>query len=158
GDQPLRQLRLPGSRGAAASGASAGPAAGYRPSRRGARGAPAPPRPRNHPQAGLRRGPAAGPGADRDQEGRHGGAADRDFRPEQAVERQPYRRRQQRRSDQGRVERRGRAMSFSEIFIRRPVLSTVVSFLILLLGAQGITSMSIRQYPKVDETVITITT
>ncbi len=49
-------------------------------------------------------------------------------------------------------------MSFSELFIRRPVLSTVVSLLILLLGAQGITSMSIRQYPKVDETVITVTT
>jgi len=49
-------------------------------------------------------------------------------------------------------------MSFSELFIRRPVLSTVVSFLILLLGAQGIVNMSIRQYPKVDETVITITT
>jgi multidrug efflux pump len=41
-------------------------------------------------------------------------------------------------------------MSFSELFIRRPVLSTVVSFLILLLGAQGIFNMSIRQYPKVD--------
>ena len=49
-------------------------------------------------------------------------------------------------------------MSFSELFIRRPVLSTVVSLLILLLGAQGIFNMSIRQYPKVDETVITITT
>jgi multidrug efflux pump len=49
-------------------------------------------------------------------------------------------------------------MSLSELFIRRPVLSTVVSLLILLLGAQGITSMSIRQYPKVDETVITVTT
>jgi len=49
-------------------------------------------------------------------------------------------------------------MSFSEIFIRRPVLSTVVSFLILLLGAQGIVNMSIRQYPKVDETVVTVTT
>jgi multidrug efflux pump len=49
-------------------------------------------------------------------------------------------------------------MSFSELFIRRPVLSTVVSFLILLLGAQGIFNMSIRQYPQVDETVITITT
>jgi multidrug efflux pump len=49
-------------------------------------------------------------------------------------------------------------MSFSEVFIRRPVLSTVVSLLILLLGAQGIASMSIRQYPKVDETVITVTT
>ena len=49
-------------------------------------------------------------------------------------------------------------MTFSEIFIRRPVLSTVVSLLILLLGAQGITGMSIRQYPQVDETVITVTT
>jgi multidrug efflux pump len=49
-------------------------------------------------------------------------------------------------------------MSFSELFIRRPVLSTVISLLILLLGAQGIASMSIRQYPKVEETVITVTT
>ena len=49
-------------------------------------------------------------------------------------------------------------MSFSERFIRRPVLSTVVSLLILLLGAQGISNMAIRQYPKVDETVITVTT
>ena len=49
-------------------------------------------------------------------------------------------------------------MNFSELFIRRPVLSTVVSLLILLLGAQGIANMSIRQYPQVDETVITVTT
>lgn len=49
-------------------------------------------------------------------------------------------------------------MNFSEIFIRRPVLSTVVSLLILLLGAQGIMNMNVRQYPKIEETVITITT
>ncbi|WP_181706291.1 efflux RND transporter permease subunit [Chthonobacter rhizosphaerae] len=49
-------------------------------------------------------------------------------------------------------------MNFSEIFIRRPVLSIVVSLLILLVGAQGILNMSIRQYPEVEETVITITT
>ena len=49
-------------------------------------------------------------------------------------------------------------MSFSDIFIRRPVLSTVVALLILLLGFQGIFNLSVRQYPKVDETVITITT
>ena len=49
-------------------------------------------------------------------------------------------------------------MSFSDIFIRRPVLSTVVAFMILLLGFQGIFNLSVRQYPKVDETVITITT
>ncbi|MXN64365.1 MMPL family transporter [Stappia sp. GBMRC 2046] len=49
-------------------------------------------------------------------------------------------------------------MNFSEVFIRRPVLSTVVSLLILLLGLQGIFNMSIRQYPEVEETVITVTT
>lgn len=49
-------------------------------------------------------------------------------------------------------------MSFSDIFIRRPVLAIVVSLMILLLGAQGIFQLSVRQYPKVDETVITITT
>ncbi|UCI08741.1 efflux RND transporter permease subunit [Mesorhizobium sp. B1-1-8] len=49
-------------------------------------------------------------------------------------------------------------MSFSDLFIRRPVLSTVLACLILLLGFQGIFSLSIRQYPKVDETAITITT
>jgi multidrug efflux pump len=49
-------------------------------------------------------------------------------------------------------------MSFSDIFIRRPVLSTVLACLILLLGFQGIFNLSIRQYPKVDETAITITT
>ncbi|TGQ67463.1 multidrug efflux protein [Mesorhizobium sp. M00.F.Ca.ET.186.01.1.1] len=49
-------------------------------------------------------------------------------------------------------------MSFSDIFIRRPVLSTVLACMILLLGFQGIFNLSIRQYPKVDETAITITT
>ena len=49
-------------------------------------------------------------------------------------------------------------MSFSDTFIRRPVLSTVLAFLILLLGAQGIFGLSVRQYPKVEETVITVTT
>jgi multidrug efflux pump len=49
-------------------------------------------------------------------------------------------------------------MSVSNIFIRRPVLSTVLAFLILLLGAQGIFGLSVRQYPKVEETVITVTT
>ena len=49
-------------------------------------------------------------------------------------------------------------MNFSALFIRRPVLSTVVALLILLLGFQGMANLSVRQYPKVDETVITITT
>ncbi|MFC3325822.1 efflux RND transporter permease subunit [Mesorhizobium cantuariense] len=49
-------------------------------------------------------------------------------------------------------------MSISDLFIRRPVLSTVLACMILLLGFQGIFNLSIRQYPKVDETAITITT
>ncbi len=91
--------------------------------------------------------------------GLEAGDADRLVRPEQAVQRQPRRGRQQRQPGR-RIGRRQRtrAMNFSELFIRRPVLSTVVSLLILLLGAQGITNMPIRQYPKVDETVITVTT
>jgi multidrug efflux pump len=46
----------------------------------------------------------------------------------------------------------------SKIFIQRPVLSTVFAFLILLLGFQGLASLTIREYPKVEETVITVTT
>ena len=49
-------------------------------------------------------------------------------------------------------------MSFTELFIRRPVLAMVVSLMILLLGAQGLMSLQVRQYPKIDETTITITT
>jgi multidrug efflux pump len=46
----------------------------------------------------------------------------------------------------------------SKTFIQRPVLSTVFAFLILLLGFQGLSSLSIREYPEVQETVITVTT
>jgi len=49
-------------------------------------------------------------------------------------------------------------VNFSELFIRRPVLSVVLSLLILLLGYQGMTSMQIRQYPEVEETVVTVAT
>src|ERR671921_817196 len=49
-------------------------------------------------------------------------------------------------------------MSFTELFIRRPVLSMVVGLLILLLGAQGLMNLQVRQYPEVEETTITITT
>lgn len=49
-------------------------------------------------------------------------------------------------------------MSISDIFIRRPVLSTVLALLIMLLGIQGIFNLQVRQYPEVEETVITITT
>ncbi len=49
-------------------------------------------------------------------------------------------------------------MSLSQLFIKRPVLSTVAALLLLLLGFQGIFSLAVRQYPEVEETAITITT
>ena len=49
-------------------------------------------------------------------------------------------------------------MRFTDLFIKRPVLATVVSLLILLLGLKALTTMQVRQYPKLDTTVITVTT
>jgi len=49
-------------------------------------------------------------------------------------------------------------MAFTDIFIKRPVLSVVVSLLILLIGLKAVTSLGIRQYPKLSNTVITVTT
>ncbi|MDP2621591.1 MAG: efflux RND transporter permease subunit [Hyphomicrobiales bacterium] len=49
-------------------------------------------------------------------------------------------------------------MNISHTFIRRPVLATVLGALILLLGFQGIFNLAVRQYPEVEETVITINT
>jgi multidrug efflux pump len=49
-------------------------------------------------------------------------------------------------------------MHFTDIFVRRPVLATVVSLLILIVGVQSVYKMPIRQYPKVSDTKIQITT
>src|SRR5881275_1755105 len=49
-------------------------------------------------------------------------------------------------------------MSFTDIFIRRPVLALVVSLLILLIGLKAMTGLQIRQYPKLSNTTITVTT
>src|SRR3981081_3558289 len=49
-------------------------------------------------------------------------------------------------------------MAFTDIFIKRPVLALVVSLLILLIGFKAATSLPIRQYPKLSNTVITVTT
>src|SRR6185503_2890833 len=49
-------------------------------------------------------------------------------------------------------------MSFTDIFIRRPVLASVVSLLILLIGLASGFSLPVRQFPKLTNTKITITT
>jgi multidrug efflux pump len=49
-------------------------------------------------------------------------------------------------------------MHFTDIFVKRPVLATVVSLLILLAGLQAIFKLPIRQFPEVSDTKIEITT
>ena len=49
-------------------------------------------------------------------------------------------------------------MSFTSTFIKRPVLAAVVSLLILLFGFYSLIKLPIRQFPKMDNTVITVTT
>ncbi|HTW51597.1 MAG TPA: multidrug efflux RND transporter permease subunit [Stellaceae bacterium] len=49
-------------------------------------------------------------------------------------------------------------MRFTDLFIRRPVLATVVSLLILLIGARAMYGLQVRQYPKLSNTTITVTT
>lgn len=45
-----------------------------------------------------------------------------------------------------------------DIFIRRPVLAIVVSLLIFVVGLQSISMLQVRQYPEMENTVITVTT
>ena len=49
-------------------------------------------------------------------------------------------------------------MAFTDPFIRRPVLATVVSLLIVLLGLQAFNKLVIRQYPQMENALITVTT
>ncbi|BCD86905.1 MexW/MexI family multidrug efflux RND transporter permease subunit [Pseudomonas solani] len=49
-------------------------------------------------------------------------------------------------------------MAFTDPFIRRPVLATVVSLLIVLLGFQAFSKLVIRQYPQMENALITVTT
>ena len=48
--------------------------------------------------------------------------------------------------------------AFTDLFIRRPVLASVVSLLILLVGAMAGLKLQIRQFPETSNTTITITT
>ena len=49
-------------------------------------------------------------------------------------------------------------MQFTDIFIRRPVLAIVVTLVILVCGLQAIRSLNVRQYPRTENAVITVTT
>jgi multidrug efflux pump len=49
-------------------------------------------------------------------------------------------------------------MKFTDVFIRRPVLATVVSLVIFIAGLQAIRSLSVRQFPRSDIAVVKVTT
>src|SRR5271156_4592222 len=49
-------------------------------------------------------------------------------------------------------------MKFTDLFIRRPVLATVVSLFILVLGIKAGFSLPILQYPRTENAVVTVTT
>ncbi|HPO17855.1 MAG TPA: efflux RND transporter permease subunit [Rubrivivax sp.] len=49
-------------------------------------------------------------------------------------------------------------MRLSEISIRRPVFATVMSLLILLIGAVSFERLAVREYPRIDEPVVTVST
>ena len=49
-------------------------------------------------------------------------------------------------------------MNITDIFIKKPVLATVVSLLILVLGIRAFASLPVRQYPKTENAQVTVST
>ncbi len=49
-------------------------------------------------------------------------------------------------------------MSLFELCIRRPVLATVLSLLVLVIGAMSYTRLAVREYPKIDEPIVSVST
>src|SRR5215472_1754620 len=48
--------------------------------------------------------------------------------------------------------------SFTDLFIRRPVIAIVVNLIIIIAGIQAIRTLNVRQYPRSENAVITVTT
>src|SRR5260370_16382168 len=48
--------------------------------------------------------------------------------------------------------------SFTDLFIRRPVLALVVNLVILIAGVQAIRTLNVRQYPRSDNASVTVNT
>ena len=49
-------------------------------------------------------------------------------------------------------------MRISEVSIRRPVLATVMSLMLVLVGAVSYQQLNVREYPRIDEPVVTVST
>jgi Cation/multidrug efflux pump len=49
-------------------------------------------------------------------------------------------------------------VKFTDLFVKRPVLAIVVNLVILIAGLQAIRSLSVRQYPRSDIAVVSVST
>ncbi|UZF91682.1 efflux RND transporter permease subunit [Bosea sp. NBC_00550] len=49
-------------------------------------------------------------------------------------------------------------MSLFELFVRRPVLSTVLSLLVMLIGIVSYGRLTVREYPNIDEPIVSVQT
>ncbi|MDR2881744.1 MAG: efflux RND transporter permease subunit, partial [Azoarcus sp.] len=49
-------------------------------------------------------------------------------------------------------------MGISELCIRRPVFATVLSLVLLLIGLMSFSRLSVREYPNIDEPIVTVST
>ncbi|MDD5586167.1 MAG: efflux RND transporter permease subunit, partial [Alphaproteobacteria bacterium] len=49
-------------------------------------------------------------------------------------------------------------MNFTDIFIRRPVLATVISLMILVVGLRALFSLPVLQFPRTEDAVVTVST
>lgn len=49
-------------------------------------------------------------------------------------------------------------MAFTDIFIKRPVLATVISLMILAMGLRSMGSLPVMQYPFTENAIVTVTT
>jgi multidrug efflux pump len=56
------------------------------------------------------------------------------------------------------TETAGSKRSFTDLFVRRPVIAIVVNLVIVIAGLQAIRSLNVRQYPRSENAVISVTT
>ena len=49
-------------------------------------------------------------------------------------------------------------MNLSELCIRRPVFASVLSLVVLLVGLMAYSRLPVREYPNIDEPVVSVTT
>ena len=49
-------------------------------------------------------------------------------------------------------------MNFTDLFIRRPVLATTISLMILVLGIRALATLPILQFPRTENAIVTVTT